>query len=78
MSAANNEIMVRYSDDAHTWSNWQFKPIGDPYPQAGRPRKVVLSQQGYAEDRVYHVRYTEDTDFSLLEMWADISVGDSP
>jgi len=66
------EVMIRYSDDAgRTWSAEDKYTLG-----AGGDylRKVVLTQQGRAYNRVYELACSDPVRFSLIAAMGDIKV----
>lgn len=66
------QLMVRFSDDGgRTWSAEQWHPMG---VAGDYLRRVVLTQQGRAYNRVYELAYSEPTRFSLISAKADIKV----
>ncbi len=58
------KLMIRYSDDGgRTWSPEQHYSLG---AGGDYSRRVVLTQQGRAFNRVYELSYSEPTRFSLI------------
>lgn len=67
------EVMIRYSDDrGRTWSAeiWYPLGVGGDYL-----KRVELTQQGSAYERIYELTFSDPTEFTLVEAWADIEVG---
>ena len=67
------QLMIRFSDDSgRTWSAEDWYPLG-----AGGDylRRVELTNQGRAFDRIYELTYTDPTKFTLIDAWADVSFG---
>ena len=67
------QLMIRRSDDGgRTWSAEEWHPLG-----AGGSYhiRVELQCQGSALQRIYELTYSEPTPFTLIEAYADISVG---
>ena len=67
-------VMISYSDDGdETWSHEMKKPlVGDDKNYLNR---VILRRQGSAYNRVYRLKYTDNSSFTLVSASADISVG---
>ena len=67
-------VIIDYSDDGgETWSHEMWKPlIGSDKRYLNR---VILRRQGSAYNRVYRLRYSENSSFTLVSAMADISVG---
>ena len=70
-----NEVMISYSDDGgRSWSAEEWYETesvgGDDYL-----KRVVLYQQGASYNRVYRLRHTENTSFTIISGNADISAG---
>ena len=64
--------MVRFSDDnGRTWSAEAHYPLG---VSGDYLRRVVLTQQGRAFNRIYELAYSEPTRFSLIGAQANIKV----
>ena len=66
-------VMIDYSDDGgETWSHQMKKPlIGCDKKYLNR---VILRRQGSAYNRVYRLRYSEASSFTLVNAMADITV----
>lgn len=67
-------VMISYSDDGgHTFSHEMKKPLLNC--TKNRLYRVILRRQGSAYNRIYRIKYTEPTSFTLVEAWMDASVG---
>jgi hypothetical protein len=67
-------VMISYSDDGgHTWSHEQWKPLLNC--TKNYLYRVILRRQGSAYDRIYRLKYSENSSFTLVSAHADISVG---
>ena len=67
-------VMIQFSDDGgETWSHEIKKPLIDC--NKNYLNRVILRRQGSAYNRVYRLKYTENSSFSLVSAHADISVG---
>ena len=67
-------VMISYSDDGgETWSHEMKKPLIDC--NKNYLNRVILRRQGSAYNRVYRLKYTENSSFSLVSAHADLSVG---
>jgi len=70
---ADPQVMIDYSDDQHTFSHEMWKPlVGDSKNYLNR---VIIRRQGSAYNRIYRLRYSEPTSFTLVESYADVSIG---
>lgn len=63
MSKCDPRVQCRWSDDGgKTWSNWINRSVG----KTGEYNKLVqYFRLGYSRNRVFHIRYTEDTQFQI-------------
>jgi hypothetical protein len=67
-------VMISYSDDSgETWSHEIKKPLIDC--SKNYLNRVILRRQGSAYNRVYRLKYSENSSFTLVSAMADISVG---
>ena len=67
-------VMISYSDDGgETWSHEMKKPLIDC--SKNYLNRVILRRQGSAYNRVYRLKYSENSSFTLVSAHADISVG---
>jgi hypothetical protein len=67
-------VMIRYSDEGgETWSSEQWKPLINA--SKNYLNRVILRRQGSAYNRVYRLKYSENSSFTLVSAHADISVG---
>ena len=67
-------VMISYSDDGgETWSHEMKKPLIDC--NKNYLNRVILRRQGSAYNRVYRLKYSENSSFSLVSAHADLSVG---
>ena len=67
-------VMISYSDDGgETWSHEMKKPLIDC--SKNYLNRVILRRQGSAYNRVYRLKYSESSSFTLVSAMADISVG---
>ena len=74
MSATQPYVMISYSDDAGmTFSHEIKKPLVGA--DKNYLNRVRLFRQGSAFNRVYRLRYSEYSNFTLVEAFADIQVG---
>jgi len=71
---ARPQVMISYSDDGgHTFSHEIWKDlVGDDKNYLNR---VILRRQGSAYNRVYRLRYSENSNFTLVSAHADILPG---
>ena len=69
-----NYVMISYSDDGgETFGHEIWKPlVSDDKNYLNR---VILRRQGSSYNRVYRLRYSGDTSFTLIEGWADVEPG---
>jgi hypothetical protein len=74
MSECIPYVMISYSDDGgETWSDEQWKPLINC--TKNYLNRVILRRQGSAYNRVYRLKYSENSSFTLVSAHADISVG---
>ena len=67
-------VMISYSDDGgHTFSHEIKKPLINC--RKNYLNRVILRRQGSAYNRVYRLKYTENSSFTLVEASAEISPG---
>ena len=67
-------VMISYSDDGgETWSHEMKKPLIDC--NKNYLNRVILRRQGSAYNRVYRLKYSENSSFTLVSAMADIQVG---
>ena len=66
-------VLIKHSDDGGlTWSHEQKKPlVGSDKNYLNR---VILQRQGSSYNRVYHLRYSENSSFTLVEGYATITL----
>lgn len=61
----NPQVMIRTSDDGgDSWNEWRDAPLGEV---GQRNIKTEWTQNGTATDRVWHVRVTDDVEFSIVK-----------
>ena len=64
------QLMVRFSDDmGRTWSAELWYPLG---VGGDYLKRVVLTEQGAAHERIYELTYSDPTAFTLMSGWADM------
>ena len=74
MSACIPYVMISYSDDGgETWSHEIKKPLIDC--SKNYLNRVILRRQGSAYNRVYRLKYSENSSFTLVSASADVSAG---
>ena len=67
-------VMISYSDDGgHTFSHEMKKPLLNC--NKNYLYRVILRRQGSAYNRVYRLKYSENSSFTLVSAMADVSVG---
>jgi len=67
-------VMISYSDDGgETWSHEIKKPLIDC--SKNYLNRVILRRQGSAYNRVYRLKYSENSSFTLVSASADVSAG---
>jgi len=70
---ATPKVAISYSDDIHTFSHEMLKPlVGDDKNYLNRVR---LFRQGTTFNRSYRLKYSENSNFTLVSAHATISVG---
>jgi hypothetical protein len=71
---SNPQVMIQFSDDGgHTWSHEIWKDlVGDSKNYLNRVR---LFRQGSSFNRIYRLKYSESSSFTLVSASAQISVG---
>jgi hypothetical protein len=63
-------LQLRWSNDGgHKWSNWYYMDMGAIGKYSTRVRRERLGQ---SRKRVFHIRYSEPTKFTVLSCEADI------
>ena len=69
-----NYVIIDYTDDGgETYSHEMWKPLISA--DKNYLNRVILRRQGSAFGRVYRLRYSENSSFTLVSAHADISVG---
>ena len=67
-------VMISYSDDGgHTFSHEIKKPLINC--RKNYLNRVILRRQGSAYNRIYRLKYSESSSFTLVSAHADVSVG---
>jgi len=67
---SNPLLQLRWSNDGgHTWSSWYYLDMGAIGQYATRVRRERLGQ---SRKRVFHIRYSEPTPFTVLSCEVDI------
>ncbi len=67
------EVMLRWSDNGgRTWSSEYWRSIG----KVGEyEKRAVWHNLGRSRDRVFELAYTDTSPFTLIEAFADVSIG---
>ena len=66
-------VMINHSDDGGmTWSYEQKFPLVGP--EKNYINRIVLQRQGSSYNRVYKVKYSENSNFTLVSAHATITV----
>jgi len=67
-------VMISFSDDGgETWSNEIWKPLINC--KKNYLNRVILNGMGSAYNRIWRLRYSEDSSFTLVSASARVSVG---
>jgi len=67
-------VMIQFSDDGgETWSSEIKKPLINS--SKNYLNRVVLKRGGQAYGRMYRLRYSDNSSFSLVEGFAWVSTG---
>ena len=66
-------VMITHSDDGGmTWSHEQKFPLVGP--EKNYINRIVLQRQGSSYNRVYKVKYSEPSSFTLVSAHATVTV----
>ncbi|MBU8921792.1 MAG: hypothetical protein KOO63_08230 [Bacteroidales bacterium] len=67
-------VMISYSDDGgETWSHEQWKPLINCHKNY--LNRVILRRGGSAYNRIYRLKYSENSSFTLVSAHADVGAG---
>ena len=67
-------VMISYSDDGgHTFGHEIKKPLINCHKNY--LNRVILRRQGSAYNRIYRLKYSESSSFTLVSAHADVSAG---
>ena len=67
-------VMISHSDDGGmTWSHERWMPLLTCHKNY--LYRVVIRRGGWSLNRIYKLRYSENSSFTLVSAHADISVG---
>ena len=67
-------VIIQFSDDGgETFSHEIWKPLVDS--SKNYLNRVILRRQGSAYNRIYRLKYSDNTSFTLVSAHADVSVG---
>lgn len=71
---ATPQVMIQFSDDGgHTWSHEIWRDlVGDDKKYLNRVR---IQQGGTTYNRIFRLRFSGDTSFTLVSAHADVAVG---
>jgi hypothetical protein len=74
MTTANPQVMISHSDDGGmTFSHEQWFPLVGA--DKNYLNRIILRRQGSSYNRIYRIKCSDDTSFTLVSANADISVG---
>lgn len=66
------KVMMRYSDDANTWSPERVKSMGK---LGNYKHDVRWNRMGMFQERVFELRHTDPTEFALMSLHAQVGPG---
>lgn len=67
------QVMLRYTNDGHTWSNLRTRSIG----AAGRYKtRVKFGPTGAGHNRAWELTMSDPVEFAVFGAWASITKGD--
>ena len=65
-------VMIKHSDDGgETWSHEQWFPLVGP--QKNYINRIVLQRQGSSYNRVYDLKYSDASSFTLVSAHATVT-----